>query len=84
LATKKRKKKFPFKRGQKVRYKNQKTNEYGFIWSDGPAKIGDPRTCKIPGGPLVLEGYVYVRWLINGKKHICIEAIDKLEPFKRT
>ena len=83
MATKKRRKKFPFKRGQKVRYKDQKTNEYGFIWSNGPAKIGDPRTCKIPGGPLVFPDFVYVRWIINGKKFICIEYIKDLDIVRR-
>ena len=81
MATRKRKKKFPFKRGQKVKYKDQKTNEYGIIWSDGPATIGNPETCKIPGGPLILKEYVYIQWIVNGKKFICLELIEKLESF---
>ncbi len=82
MAIRKRKKKSSFKQGQRVKYKNQKTNTYGLIWSRGPAKIGNPNNCKIPGGPLKLEGYVYVQWIINGKKYICLEALKDLVLFK--
>ena len=82
MATKKRKKKFPFKHGQKVRYKDQTTNDYGIVWSAGPAKIGNNRS-RIPGGPLVFPDFVYVRWIINGKKFICIEYIKDLDIVRR-
>ncbi len=82
MATRRRKKKFPFKRGQKVRYKDQKTDDYGTIWSNGPAQIGNNKS-KIPGGPLILSDYVYVRWFINGKEFICMEHIKVLDIVKR-
>jgi len=73
----KRKKKFPFKYGQRVRTK--KTNFVGVVVSHGPATIGHPDTCRIPGGPLVLGDYVYVRFRIKGEYKICIQKIDELE-----
>lgn len=84
MATRKTKKKRSLKQGQRVKYKNQKSNMHGIVWSVGPAKIGDSNKCKIPGGPLTLEGYVYIQWIINGEKCICIESVDELEIFKRT
>ena len=84
MANRRKKKGRPFRPGQKVKYKNQKTNAYGLVWSAGPASIGDPNRCKIPGGPLILEDYIYVQWIIKGKKYICIESIDELEIFKST
>ena len=77
MATGSRKKKFPFRRGQRVRLKD--TGKICTIESNGPATIGDPHTCKIPGGPLVLKDYVYVRVMIKGKRYFCIEKIDNLE-----
>jgi len=47
--------------------------------SDAPATIGDPQTCKIPGGPLVLENYVHVRFEFKDKPRICLEKIENLE-----
>ena len=72
-----KKKKFPFKRGQRGRTKD--TKRRGVVVSDGPATIGDPRTCRIPGGPLVFEDYVYVRFEFKSKSRICIEKIENLE-----
>ena len=77
-----KRKRFPFRKGQKVRLKDQKDESYGRVLSNGPATIGDPKRCKIPGGPLVLEGCVYVKWRINGKWRTCIEEIENLEPSK--
>tara|TARA_Y100000310_G_C20469038_1_gene709078 strand:- start:325 stop:630 length:306 start_codon:yes stop_codon:yes gene_type:complete len=79
----KKKKAFPFKTGQRVRYKNSPPSDkaYGIIWSGGPAKIGG-QNCRIPGGPLILENYVYVTWYSvgrhKGKHWFCMEKIDNL------
>ena len=43
--------------------------------------IGDPDTCRIPGGPLVIEGYIAVQWTINGKTHLCMEKASEFETF---
>tara|TARA_R110000851_G_scaffold211358_1_gene363918 strand:+ start:663 stop:815 length:153 start_codon:yes stop_codon:yes gene_type:complete len=43
--------------------------------------IGDPITCKIPGGPLVVEGYIAVQWTINGRRCLCMEKAEEFEAF---
>ena len=73
----KEKKQFPFRRGQRVRTKD--TKRTGVVVSNGPATIGDPQTCRIPGGPLVFEGYVHVRFEFKNKSRICMEKIENLE-----
>ena len=70
-------KNFPFRRGQRVKTKD--TKRIGTVVSDAPATIGDPQTCKIPGGPLVLENYVHVRFEFKDKPRICLEKIENLE-----
>lgn len=77
------KRKRTLKEGQRVRLKDQKGGDYGVVVSDGPATIGDKRTCKIPGGPLVLKDFVYVRWYIKGKPFICLENINDLDIVKK-
>ena len=73
----KKRKKFPFKYGQKVRHKN--SNYYGYIRSYGPAKLGKEGLCRIPGGPIVFENMVLVEVVIKGKRRMCIEYVDDLE-----
>tara|TARA_Y100001938_G_C7965020_1_gene366353 strand:- start:446 stop:691 length:246 start_codon:yes stop_codon:yes gene_type:complete len=75
---KKVKRKSPFKRGQKVRYKGTK-DRTGRVTSEGWAKIGVYGHTQIFGGPLVLEGLVLVQWWRDGKWDNCIEYIDDLE-----
>jgi len=71
------KKKFPFKYGQKVCYKESK--KHGYIRSYGPATLGKKGSTRIPGGPIVFEDLVLVEVKIQGKHYICIECIDALE-----
>ena len=75
----KKRKKFPFRYGQKVCFKDSKNNRHGIIRSYGPAKIGKEGSCRIPGGPLVLKGLVLVEVKIQGKYYVCMEHIDILE-----
>tara|TARA_R110000824_G_scaffold69195_2_gene178272 strand:+ start:104 stop:328 length:225 start_codon:yes stop_codon:yes gene_type:complete len=70
--------KFPFRYGQKVCFKKRKNNKYGFVRSYGPARLGNPDTTGIPGGPIVFETMVLVEWRIKGKYYICLEYVDKL------
>ena len=77
----KKKKKCPFHRGQRIRFKNNKNKKYGIVMSSGWATIGDPDTCRIPGGPLVIEGYIFVRWTINGKSRLCMDKAKDFESF---
>ena len=49
--------------------------------SSGWATIGDTDTCRIPGGPLVIEGYIFVRWTINGKSRLCMDKAKDFESF---
>ena len=49
--------------------------------SENWATIGNPDTCKIPGGPLIMEGYIYVQWVINGKKYLCMDLAKDFEAF---
>ena len=72
-----KKKKCPFKRGQRVRYKGSK--KCGTVLSSDWYTIGDPTYTKIPGGPLVIEGYIAVSWMIKGKSFRCMESVDNLE-----
>ena len=72
-----KKKKFPFRYGQKVCYKASK--KYGYIRSHGSATLGKEGSTRIPGGPIVFEDLVLVEVKIQGKYYICIERIDTLE-----
>ena len=49
--------------------------------SDSWATIGDPDTCRIPGGPLVIENYIFVQWDINGKSRLCMDRARDFEVF---
>jgi hypothetical protein len=77
LETRKRKPKF--KKGQRVFLKGEPKSSYGIVVSEDPATIGDKKTTKLPGGPIRLHGFVYVRWNINGKNFICLENIKDLD-----
>ena len=72
-----KKKKCPFRRGQRVKSKGSK--RCGTVLSNGWYTIGDPTYTKIPGGPLVMVGYVAVRFTIKGKQFRCMERVDSLE-----
>lgn len=74
-----RKRKARFKRGQKVFLKGESKSDYGIVVSEDPATIGDKETTKLPGGPIKLHGFIYVRWKINGKNFICLEDIKDLD-----
>ena len=76
-----KKKKCPFHRGQRIRRKGTKNKKYGIVMSNDWFTIGDPDTCRIPGGPLVIEGYIAVQWTINGKTHLCMEKASEFETF---
>jgi len=71
------KKKFPFKYGQKVCYK--KSRRSGYIRSHGPAKLGKPGNCGIPGGPIIFEDMILIEVVIKGKRFTCLDYIDNLE-----
>ena len=43
--------------------------------------IGDEDTCRIPGGPLIMEGLVAIQWTIKGKKFICVDKAKDFETF---
>ena len=43
--------------------------------------IGDPLTCRIPDGPLVIEGFIAVQWTIKGKRFLCMEKAKDFETF---
>jgi len=59
--------------------KTKNTKNVGVVMFDEPAIIGNRTTCSIPGGPLILEGYVYVNFRINGKLFLCLEKTENLE-----
>ena len=71
------KNKCPFRRGQRVKCKGSK--RCGTVLSNDWYTIGDPTYTKIPGGPLVIEGYVAVQFAIKGKQFKCMESVDNLE-----
>ena len=73
------KRKSKFRKGRRVHLKGEPRDNYGTVVSDYPATIGDKQTSKLPGGPIVLDGYIYVRWKINGKNFICLEKINELD-----
>jgi|2_EtaG_2_1085320.scaffolds.fasta_scaffold69013_3 hypothetical protein len=73
----KKKKSFPFKYGQRIKIKGSK--RYAVVVSRGPAVIGDKDTCKIKGGPLIFNDYVFIKVQINKKYFICMEKISQLE-----
>ena len=72
------KKRNPFKYGEKVCYK--KSRKVGYIRSNGAAQLGEDGTCRIPGGPIVFEDMVLIEVVIKGKRFICLDYIDGLEP----
>jgi len=74
-----RKRKTGFRRGQKVFLKGESRKDYGIVISEDPATIGDKETTKLPGGPIKLKGFIYVRWIINGKEFVCLEDIKELD-----
>ena len=77
----KKEKKCPFRYGQRVKQKTEKRKgHYGIVVSKGFAQIGDPYSCKIPGGPLVMDDYVLVEWIINKERYVCMDRITDLEP----
>ena len=43
--------------------------------------IGDKETCRIPGGPLIMEGFIAIQWTIRGKKFICRDKAKDFETF---
>ena len=77
----KEEKKCPFHRGQRIRYKGTKNKRYGIVMSNDWFTIGDPETCRLPGGPLIIEGYIAVQWRIKGKTHLCMEKAEEYEVF---
>ena len=76
-----KKKKGPFHRGQRVRRKGTKNKKYGIVMSNDWYTIGDPDECRIPGGPLVIEGYIAVQWTIKGKTYRCMDKAKLFESF---
>tara|TARA_R110002124_G_scaffold65968_1_gene180210 strand:+ start:544 stop:777 length:234 start_codon:yes stop_codon:yes gene_type:complete len=76
-----KKKKYPFRRGQRIRKKGTKDKKYGIVMSNDWFTIGSPEDCRIPGGPLVIEGYIAVQWTINGKTHLCMDKAEEFEAF---
>jgi hypothetical protein len=76
-----KKKKCPFHRGQRVRRKGTKNKKYGIVMSNDWYTIGDPLTCTIPGGPLIIEGLVAIQWIINGKRFTCVDKAEDFEVF---
>jgi hypothetical protein len=79
LAT--RKKKFPFRYGQRVKYKESESELklIGIVISDGPAKLGKDGQCHIPGGPIIFEDMVLIEICKQGECRIYLEYIDVLE-----
>jgi len=77
----KKKNKYPFHRGQRVRRKGNKTKKYGIVMSNDWYTIGGEETCRIPGGPLIMEGLVAIQWIIKGKKFICVDKAKDFETF---
>jgi hypothetical protein len=76
-----RRKSFPFRRGDRVTFKDKKEAKragVGVVWSC-PAQIGDKRTCKIPGGPLVMEDMMFVTWKFKDKEVLCMDEIKLLK-----
>jgi hypothetical protein len=73
------KSKSKFKKGRRVYLKGESRDSYGIVVSDYPATIGDKQLSRLPGGPIILDGYIYVRWKINGKNFICLEDINELD-----
>ena len=49
--------------------------------SNGWYTIGDPYDCRIPGGPLIIEGYIAADWVINGKTYCCMDRAEEFETF---
>ena len=41
--------------------------------------IGDRMTCTMPGGPLIMEGYILVQWTFKDRKRICMDKFEDLE-----
>tara|TARA_R110002020_G_scaffold114349_2_gene262982 strand:- start:919 stop:1155 length:237 start_codon:yes stop_codon:yes gene_type:complete len=76
-----KKNKCPFQRGLRVRRKAPKDKKYGIVMSNEWFTIGDPETCRIPGGPLIIEGYIAVQWKIKGKFYLCMERAEEFEVF---
>ena len=76
-----RKNKCPFHRGQRIRRKGSNNKKHGIVMSNDWYTIGDPLTCRIPGGPLVIEGYIAVQWVINGKTYLCMVKAEDFETF---
>ena len=76
-----RKNKCPFRVGQRVRHKGTRDKEYGIVMSNNWFTIGNPADCRIPGGPLVIEGYIAVQWTINGKTRLCMGKAEEFEAF---
>jgi hypothetical protein len=77
-------KQFSFRKGDSVTFKDDKEAERagaGVVWSC-PAQIGEKRTCRIPGGPLVMEDMMFVTWKIKDKNVLCIEEIKLLKRVK--
>jgi hypothetical protein len=82
--TVKKRKQFPFRKGDNVTFKDEKEAKragVGIVWSC-PAQIGDKRTCKIPGGPLVMEDMMFVTWKIKDKEVLCMDEIKMLKRVK--
>ena len=75
----KQKKKCPFKKGQRVRLKDSKDKDCGLVMSSDWVTIGNHRSCKIPGGPLIIEGYILVQWTFKNGKRICMDKFQDLE-----
>ena len=80
----KRRKQLPFRKGDNVTFKDEKEAKragVGVVWSC-PAQIGEKRTCKIPGGPLVMEDMMFVTWKIKDKDVLCMDEIKLLKRVK--
>ncbi len=79
-----RRKSFSFRKGDKVTFKDDKEAKragVGIVWSC-PAQIGNKRTCKFPGGPIVMEDMMFVTWKIKGKDVLCMDEIKLLKRVK--
>ena len=49
--------------------------------SNGWYTIGDPYECRIPGGPLIIEGHIAIEWNIKGKMFRCMVEAKFFEAF---
>jgi len=79
-----RRKSFHFRKGDKVTFKDEKEAKragVGVVWSC-PAQIGDKRNCKFPGGPLVMEDMMFVKWKFKDKTVLCMDKIKLLKRVK--